>query len=135
MRVIDYDYQQKKYRVIVHHNGQEKLVTRLSLLFLAEDPNLFKSRVNQCKSMQAVVESELRFTNMVDAVPSEQVSTLSKDRRRSILSKCVRESDKLDPDKVHAIFKHLMRVIEEEYVRQMKKCVILREMQEPSMHG
>ena len=28
-----------------------------------------------------------------------------------------------------------MRVIEEEYVRQMKKCVILREMQDPSTHG
>ena len=47
----------------------------------------------------------------------------------------MRESDKFDPDKVYATFKHLMRVVEEEYVRQMKKCIILREMQDPSMHA
>lgn len=27
-----------------------------------------------------------------------------------------------------------MRVVEEEYVRQMKKCIILKEMQDPGMH-
>lgn len=29
----------------------------------------------------------------------------------------MRESDKFDPDKVYNTFKHLMRVVEEEYVR------------------
>ena len=64
-----------------------------------------------------MVEAELRFTNLIDSIPSEQVSVLSKDRRYNYLSKCVRESDKFDPDKVYATFKHLMRVVEEEYVR------------------
>lgn len=42
----------------------------------------------------------------------------------------MRESDKFDPDKVYNTFKHLMRVVEEEYVRQMKKCIVLKEMQQ-----
>lgn len=46
----------------------------------------------------------------------------------------MRESDKFDPDKVYATFKHLMRVVEEEYVRQMKKCIVLKEMQDPVNH-
>jgi hypothetical protein len=84
---------------------------------LTEDPELFKLRVNHCKDRQAVVEAELRFTNLIDSIPSENVSVLSKERRYNFLSKCVRESDKFDPDKVYATFKHLMRVVEEEYVR------------------
>ena len=42
----------------------------------------------------------------------------------------MRESDKFDPDKIYGTFKHLLRVVEEEYIRQMKKCVILKEMED-----
>lgn len=64
--VLDYDYKERKFKVLVFNTGQEKLVTRLSLLFLDEDPTIFKARVNFCKDRQAIVESELRFTNLVD---------------------------------------------------------------------
>lgn len=37
--VIDYDYKERKYKVIVINTGQEKLVTRLSLLFFDENPD------------------------------------------------------------------------------------------------
>jgi len=77
----------------------------------------------------------LRFTSLIDSIPADKVSVLSKERRYNFLSKCVRESDKFDPDKVYATFKHLMRVVEEEYVRQMKKCIILKEMQDPAYHA
>ena len=50
MRVLGYDYEEKKYKVQVCGNLQEKLVTRLSLLFFDEDTELFKERVNICKS-------------------------------------------------------------------------------------
>jgi hypothetical protein len=42
VRVIGYDEKEKKFKVIVEDTNQEKLVTRLSLLFYAEDPELFK---------------------------------------------------------------------------------------------
>jgi hypothetical protein len=44
--VLDYDYKERKYIVRVVATGQEKLVTRLSLLFFDEDPDQFKERVN-----------------------------------------------------------------------------------------
>ena len=47
--VVGYDYKERKYKVIVFNTGQEKLVTRLSLLFFDENPDLFRERVNQCK--------------------------------------------------------------------------------------
>jgi len=132
VEVLDYDYKERKYKVRVVATGQEKLVTRLSLLFFDEDPDKFKERVNQCKHRQEIVEAELRFTNLVDSVPTDSVSTLSKERRFYFLSKSVRESDKFDPDKIYGTFKHLLRVVEEEYIRQMKKCVILKEMEDTS---
>ena len=81
------------------------------------------------------MEAELAFTDLVDSVSSDKVSVLSKERRYNFLKKCVRESDKYDPDKVYNTFKHLMRVVEEEYIRQMKKCIILRDMQNHESHA
>lgn len=134
VKVLDYDYKEKKYKVQVISSSQEKLVTRLSLLFFDEDPEQFRQRVSECKDRQAVVEAELRFTNHVDSIPSDQVSVLSKERRYNFLSKCVKERDQLDPDKVFSSFKYLLRVVEEEYVRQMKKCIVLKQMQDSNNH-
>lgn len=131
VEVLEYNYEERKYKVRVMATGQEKLVTRLSLLFFDEDPDAFKLRVNQCKDRQSTVEAELRFTNLVDQVPADAVSTLSKERRFYFLGKSVRETDKLDPDKIYSTFKNLLEVVENEYVRQMKKCVILKEMEDP----
>ncbi|PCI27097.1 hypothetical protein COB52_05360 [Candidatus Kaiserbacteria bacterium] len=117
VRVIDYDYKQKKWKVVVSHTNQIKFVTRLSLLFLSEDPETFKKRVNQCKHRQTIVEAEQRFTALVDSIPAEKVSVLSKERRYNFLSKCIREKDKFEADKVYNTFKHLMRIVEEEYCR------------------
>jgi hypothetical protein len=78
VEVLSYEYKESKYRVRVIATGQEKLVTRLSLLFFNEDPDKFKERVNQCKRRKEIVEAELRFTDLVDSVPTDQVSTLSK---------------------------------------------------------
>jgi hypothetical protein len=86
-------------------------------LFFDEDPDAFKLRVNQCKERQGTVEAELRFTNLVDQVPADAVSTLSKERRFYFLGKSVRETDKLDPDKIYSTFKNLLEVVEHEYVR------------------
>ena len=63
------------------------------------------------------VEQELKFTNLVDSVPHDMVASLSKERRFYFLYKSVRECDKFDPDKIYSTFKHLLRVVEEEYIR------------------
>lgn len=49
VEVLSYEYKDRKFKVKVISTGQEKLVTRLSLLFFNEDPDKFKERVNQCK--------------------------------------------------------------------------------------
>lgn len=77
----------------------------------------------------------MRFTNLVDSVPTDSVSTLSKDRRFYFLARSVRENDKYEPSKIYSTFKNILRVVEEEYIRQMKKCVILKEMEDPNNYS
>lgn len=135
VKVIGYNSAEKKFKVVSTGSKPiEKEVTRLSLLFYAEDPELFKERVSLCKMHQNNVEAELRFTNYVDSIPSDAVSGLTRDRRENFLAKCMRENDKYDADTVYHTYTLLMRVVQEEFVRQMKKCIVLKEMSDPSNH-
>ena len=109
--MIGYDHKHKRYQVRVCATKQEKLVTRLSLLFYAEDPELFKERVNLCKTRQKNVEAELRFTQLVDSIPQNAVSVLSKERRESFLKKCISDNDKFESSAVYNTFSQLMRVV------------------------
>ena len=112
VRVVGYNQAERKFKVVSCGNRpQEKEVTRLSLLFYAEDPDLFKERVSLCKMHQANVEAELRFTNYVDSIPADAVSVLTRERRENFLAKCMRENDKFDADTVYHTFTNLMRVV------------------------
>jgi hypothetical protein len=74
------------------------------------------------------------FTSLIDSISPDNVSVLSKQKRFNILKKSVREKSDVGKEKIAHTFKHLLRVVEEEYIRQMKKCIILREMQNFSTH-
>jgi hypothetical protein len=115
VQVLGYDEKERKFKVRVMQNRQEKMVTRLSLLFYAEDPELFKERVELCKLRQKHVEQELRFTDLVDSIPADAVSILSKERREMfssrswdfIKNKFDAKSSNFDPDKVSEQLKKL----------------------------
>lgn len=128
------DYVNKRWKVKDQSTGQIKFVTRLSLLFLDEDPQAFLKRVKDCKMLQKQVNDELRFTSLVDSISADNVSILSKQRRFNLLKKSMREKTDIGREKIAETFKHLLRVVEEEYVRQMKKCIILKEMQNFGTH-
>jgi hypothetical protein len=128
------DYVNKRWKVVDHTTGAVKLVTRLSILFLDEDPQAFLKRVKDCKMLQKNVNDELMFTSLVDSISPDHVSILSKQRRFNLLKKSMREKTDIGREKIAETFKHLLRVVEEEYIRQMKKCIILKEMQNVSTH-
>lgn len=128
------DYVNKRWKVKDQSTGQIKFVTRLSILFLDEDPQAFLKRVKECKMLQKNVNDELMFTSLVDSISPDNVSILSKQRRFNLLKKSMREKTDIGREKIAETFKHLLRVVEEEYIRQMKKCIILREMQNVNTH-
>lgn len=117
----------------VCNTRQLKYVTRLSLLFYAEDPASFRERVNLCKTRLRNCMAEIAFTKEVDKIKHDSVSTLSKERRESFMRKCIQESDRFEQNAIYRTFSELMRVVQEEYIRQMKKCIILEQMSDPKM--
>lgn len=136
VKVLGFDQKSNRYQVQVSGDSKQvKLITRLSLLFYDEDPNVFRQRVNECKQRQRNVEAELRFTSYVDSLPTESVSTLSKQRRDAFMNKLLTQNHKFSPELVYKQFTELMRVVQEEYIRQMKKCVVLKQMQDPATHA
>ena len=96
VQVKDYDYKEKKFIVSQFGSAKEKKVTRLSLLFYAEDPEQFRERVNLCKTRRRHVEAELRFTEMVDQIPADAVSVLSYERKESFVLKCVDQKERFE---------------------------------------
>lgn len=92
-------------------------MTRLSLLFYAEDPVAFRQRVNLCKTRLKNCMAEIAFTREVDRVKHDVVSQLSKERRESFMSKCVQDSDRFEQNAIYRTFTDLMRVVQEEYIR------------------
>lgn len=46
----------------------------------------------------------------------------------------MRDKNKYNIDKAYSTFKYLIWIVEEEYIRQMKKCIILKDMQNVDTH-
>jgi hypothetical protein len=133
--VLSYDPAKLKYRVKFLHT--EKDVSRLSLMFRWEDQNEFDYRKFLCEKRRARVDQFNLFTRYVDNVPTELVAPLNFDWQKKIESK-VRFATKHLIEKYNAIFdegsqsfQREITVVKQDFLRQMKKCRILLEMQEP----
>jgi hypothetical protein len=130
VRVLNYDPKRKKFKVLVLHTSQEKWVTRLSLQFHTENKQLFEERVRLCKERQGIVEAELRFTSYVDSLSKDNVSEYKKEYRTKIVDLCLKDNHSFFPDNYVNKCRYLLKIAEEEYVRQMKKCLILKDMED-----
>jgi hypothetical protein len=69
--------------------------------------------------------------NYVDAIPVTLVSQMQKETQTQILQKTVKPFAGFNVEKNMPVFKRLMEVVVEDYVRTMKKCIVLREMENP----
>ena len=130
VEVLAYDTAARRFKVKIVSTGVEKSVTRLSLLFFTEDEKLFKERVRKCRELQQTVQAELKFTNLVDSVPTDAVSELPADASIRVLKSVLHRQKRLSQDQKDS-HEQLVRVAEQEYIRQMKKCVIQKEMEDP----
>ena len=128
MDLVGYDSYAKKFIVRICSNNLEKRVQRLALMFYHEDSKKFEERVTQARELQSNFDAEARFLDIVDNVNASTVSQLQKSIKNKIMQKAI--ATIANPDKYKDILKHLLVVVDEEYVRAMKKCVILLKMQD-----
>ena len=141
IKLIDYDHNTKKFLVKVNESGLKKWITRLAILFNQEDPAKFGERYMLCKDRQQIVEAEMRWTGYIDSLSRDNVSKFRSDIKDKIFRRLPDERDEAkfrkkygDYDHYLSSWNYLARVAEEEYFRQMKKCLILKDMEDPASH-
>lgn len=131
VEILDWYPETRKFLVRILLNGHEKVVSRLSLMFLNEDHAKFMERVQVCKQRQQRAEDEIRFFKYVESKSDELVSTLDTDTKRNILSKTRKRRGEEENQITTRLVEGLMSQVDQEYKLFMKKVVVLREMQEP----
>lgn len=136
VNVQGFDKEKLKYKVKFFHT--EKEVSRLSLLFRWENQEEFDYRKYLCEKRRNRVDQFILFTRYVDNIPTEIIAPLNFDWEKRIESK-IRFTTKHLIDKFNYIFeesnpsfKREMIIVKQDFLRQMKKCRILLEMQEPN---
>ena len=136
VKVQGFDKEKLKYKVKFFHT--EKEVSRLSLLFRWENQEEFDFRKYLCEKRRNRVDQFILFTRYVDNVPTEIIAPVNVEWIKKIESK-IRFTTRHLIDKYNYIFEESnpsfqreMNIIKQDFQRQMKKCRILLEMQEPN---
>ena len=136
VKVLDFDEVNLKFKIIFLHSDQIKFVSRLSLLFFDEDKSEFEYRKYLCEKRRTAVDEFLLFTRYIDNIPDNKVSKLSQSWERKIIF-FLKFSTKRLAYKFNRIFSsenlsfvREIKLIRQDFLRQMKKCRILIEMQE-----
>ena len=131
VEIVSFDKKLKKFMVKIMVNGNEKMVSRLSLMFKGEDHAKFMERVQLCKQRQQRAEDEIRFFKYVEAKNDDFVGFLDLEAKRNILAKTRKiKKNEEESQQVTRLIDGLMKQVEMEYKLFMKKVVVLREMQE-----
>ena len=136
VKVLSYNPDNLRYKV--RFVKTEKEVSRLSLLFRWEDKGEFEYRKYLCENRRNHVDQFILFTRYVDNVPDDFVAFLNPEWEKIIESK-VRFPTKRLSDMFNYIFNEKnpsfnreLMIVKQDFLRQMKKCRVLLEMQEPS---
>ena len=136
VKVLNYNPETQRYKV--RFVQTEKEVTRLSLLFKWENKTEFEFRKYLCEKRRNHVDQFILFTRYVDNVPTDIVSTLALEWEKKIEVKVKFTTKRLSEmfnyifNESNPSFTRELNVIKQDYLRQMKKCRLLLEMQEPT---
>lgn len=133
MQVLDYNEKEEKYLIRVLATGREKWVIRLSLLFNHEDPVKHAARIELAKSRMRTAEDEMRFMQFIDGMPLDTNAKLLPQWRKEIVNFVLRRAPNASEQRIAdleagKLLKELLEKLEVEYIRYIKKGILLREM-------
>ena len=136
VKVKGYDANKQRYLVMFTHSEQEKYVSRLSLIFFNEDKNVFDYRKSLCEKRRTDVDEFTLYTRYIDEIPNTIVNPINPEWIKKIQNylkfqhpNLANKYNNLFRKTETAMSKQLM-IVHQDFLRQMKKCRILIEMQE-----
>jgi dynein heavy chain, axonemal len=125
-------YEKKKFIVRVIKTSAIKKVQRLAIRFNQENEKEFELRVSQAREFQEYYDSELRFIQCIDEISLEKVSQLRKETKTNIINKTLATKKHNQSNSQVEFLKNLMTIVEDEYIRSMKKWIVLLRMKDPA---
>lgn len=91
-----------------------------------------------CKEYQRRAEDEIRFQDYAEQIPDNKVSVLSEDWVRHIKKKSApKKRSRLSDEEIgwqRQMTEKILNTVRAEYVREMKKCMVLSEMKDKKTH-
>ena len=88
-RMLAWDAAEARFVVRFVDTQREAQVSRLHLMFLAEDPHNFASRVVAAYSAMGLAERRLRYSLYVDCMPTEDLKPLNSEQVTRILNSAI----------------------------------------------
>ena len=132
VQVLEFIEEIQKFKVKLMSNGGEKYVNRLSLRFKIEDPVRFQERVEITKKRQRNAEDELRFIKYINSIQDSFSNPMPKNIKQKIIKFANIKKHEALSAAIQLLSTELMQQVEKEYVMFMKKCYVLKKMEDPA---
>ncbi|EGR32288.1 hypothetical protein IMG5_089580 [Ichthyophthirius multifiliis] len=133
IQILDYNPIKEKFLVKIMDTGFEKWVIRLSILFNEENKEKYFERINLAKERKKQIRDDKRFLEYLDGI-QENIQIQDKWKKEIlnlVFKKGVDFKEEIKEIKNVSLLPELLREVEKEYVRFIKKGIVLREIQDP----
>ena len=86
--IDEYDEDSKQFKGLWDDSGKKQVeLSKVNLLFLAEDPYIFARRVAEAHLQRRVSENLIKYNFFIDNMPTEEIHTLDSDQKIRLVSK------------------------------------------------
>ena len=136
IKVEGYDPEAQKFHIYFHDDNTKKTVSRLSILFKTEIESEWNYRKFLCEQRRDRNDEAVLFSRYVDNVPLSLIYTINEKTMKRIFKYLLFDKKNLAAkyNKLFStdnlLFKAQLKIVEQDYIRQMKKCRMLMEFQE-----
>lgn len=123
--VLGYIESEKRYRVRLKGEGTEKLVRRLALQFVEEDPSKCQGRAEGCRRRRERMRLRQGLINLIHRLPDKDFHPLSAPSRQKLLKRLLFSKGRgrlIKPDP--AVVQQLVKELEDLYLFAMKYATV-----------
>jgi dynein heavy chain len=128
-RMLGYDEEVHAYNVQFCDTGIEEKVSRLHLLFFAEDPRVFADRIASAVNRRDAAERRLRYNLYVDCMPTDEMQPLDEEQVARIVNSAMNTEALLVAE---LDTEQLVNEVDQDYIKVMNEIIFDENLREPS---
>ena len=122
-RVLSYDASTAEFTIAFSHPTLIKRVKRLSILFDAEDPARFSSRLERCRSLREQALASRRYASFIEEQNPNSFAPIQQQALHGIVGRLMIHCEQLVMKRQHTV-EELLIEVRDEYARAMKSAIL-----------